>query len=60
MAVLNRGTMSYLVKMFVKHITGLRSGEDADVGGQHFDLSSPHTPFPWLSLHKAHATNEYS
>ena len=36
--------MSSLVKMIVKHITGLRSGEDADVGGQHFDLSSPHTP----------------
>ena len=25
--------------MFLKHITGLRSGEDTDVGGQHFDLS---------------------
>ena len=41
------GTMSSLVKMFVKHITGLRSGEDTDVGGQHFNLSSPHTPIPW-------------
>ena len=54
------GTMSSLVKLFVKHITGLRSGEDTDVGGQHVDLSSPHTPIPWLSLYKAHATNEYS
>ena len=33
------GTISSLIKMFVKHITGLRSGEDTDVGGQHFDLS---------------------
>ena len=54
------GTMSSLDKMFVKHITGLSSGEDTDVGGQHFDLSSPHTPIAWLSLYKAHATNEYS
>ena len=46
--------------MFVKHITGLRLGEDADVGGQHFHLSSPHTPVAWLSLYKAHETNEYS
>ena len=54
------GTMSSLINMFVKHITGLRSGEDTDVGVQHFDLSSPHTPVAWLSLYKAHATNEYS
>ena len=52
------GTMCHL--SFVKHATGLRSGEDNDVGGQHFDLSSPHTYVAWLSLYKAHATNEYS
>ena len=45
------GTMSSLVKMFVKHITRLRSGEDTDVRRQHFDLSSPHTPVAWLSLY---------
>ena len=54
------GTMSSLVEMFVKHITRLRSGEDTDVGRQHFDLSSPQALVSLLSLYKAHATNEYS
>ena len=57
-AVLNLGQCHLSLKcMFVKHITGLRSGKDTDVGGQHFDLSSPHTPVAWLSLYKAHATS---
>ena len=45
---------------FCRLITGLHSGEDTDVGGQHVDLSSPHKPVAWLSLCQAHAANEYS